>query len=122
MVQPNIHDKESEREMEKDTGCENTEQVDCRLLHQDARFERGETNNQIWRLVHYTRPLLRISPPNSSNGITIISSFRIPEQQLFIQGNAIPNQTLTKLLCNSNGANNATNMNENRDQNNQLRQ
>ncbi|KAA6356647.1 MAG: hypothetical protein EZS28_047826 [Streblomastix strix] len=120
MVQPNIHDKESEREMEKDTRCENTEQIDRRLPLQNARLERGETNNQIWRLGHFTGPLLRISPPNSSDGIATIPSIRIPEQLLHIQSNAIRNQTLTNILCNSNGTDNATNKNENRYQNNQL--
>ncbi|KAA6335316.1 MAG: hypothetical protein EZS28_052979, partial [Streblomastix strix] len=120
MVQPNIHDKESERKMEKDIGCENTEQVDRRFPLQNARLERGKTDNQTGRLGHFTRPLLRISPPNSLNGITTIPSIRIPGQLLHIQSNAIRNQTLTNILCNSNGTNNATNKNENRDQNNQL--
>ncbi|KAA6382348.1 MAG: hypothetical protein EZS28_022128, partial [Streblomastix strix] len=107
--------------MEKDTGCETLEQTDSKLPLQDARFDRGETNNQTWGLGHFTGPLLRISLPNSPNRITTIPSIRIPEQLLHIQGNAIRNQTLTNILCNSNGANNATNKNENRDQNNQLR-
>ncbi|KAA6362794.1 MAG: hypothetical protein EZS28_041680, partial [Streblomastix strix] len=84
MVQPNIHDKESERAMEKDTGCENTEQVDHRLPLQNERLERGETNNQTWRLGHFSRPLLRISPPNSSDGIATIPSIRITEQLLHV--------------------------------------
>ncbi|KAA6392309.1 MAG: hypothetical protein EZS28_012169, partial [Streblomastix strix] len=46
MVQLDIHDIESEREMEKDIGCENGEQIDCRLPIQNTRFERGETNDQ----------------------------------------------------------------------------
>ncbi|KAA6395159.1 MAG: hypothetical protein EZS28_009317 [Streblomastix strix] len=120
MVQPVIHEKESKQEKEKDTGCENTEQIDCRLPLQNARLERGETNNQTWRLGHFTSPLLRISPPNSSDGITTIPSIRIPEQLLHIQSNAIRNQTLANILCNSNGTDNATNMNENRNWNNQL--
>ncbi|KAA6399693.1 MAG: hypothetical protein EZS28_004780 [Streblomastix strix] len=121
MVQPVIHDKESKREMEKDTRCESFEQIDRRLPLQDARFDRGEANNQTWGLGHFTRPHLRISPPNSPNRITTTPSIRVPEQPLYIQSNAIWNQTLTNILCNSNGANNATNKNENRDQNNQLR-
>ncbi|KAA6377354.1 MAG: hypothetical protein EZS28_027119 [Streblomastix strix] len=67
MIQPNIHEKESKEEMEKDTGCQIVEQIDCRLPLQDARFDRDETNNQTWGLGHFTRPLLRISPPNSPN-------------------------------------------------------
>ncbi|KAA6359290.1 MAG: hypothetical protein EZS28_045183, partial [Streblomastix strix] len=54
MVQPDIHDKENKMEMEKDTGCESFEQTESRLPLQDARFERGETNNQTWRLEHFT--------------------------------------------------------------------
>ncbi|KAA6364585.1 MAG: hypothetical protein EZS28_039888, partial [Streblomastix strix] len=50
VIQPDINDKESKREMEKDTGCESFEQIDRRLPLQDARFERSETNNQTWRL------------------------------------------------------------------------
>ncbi|KAA6368913.1 MAG: hypothetical protein EZS28_035559, partial [Streblomastix strix] len=42
MVQPDIHDKESKQEIEKDTGCESVEQGDGRLQLQDARFERGK--------------------------------------------------------------------------------
>ncbi|KAA6375412.1 MAG: hypothetical protein EZS28_029062 [Streblomastix strix] len=121
MVQPKIHDKESEREMEKDTGCESVKQIDCRLTLQDARFDRGKTNNQTWRLGHFTRPLLRISPLNNSNGIANIPSIRVPEQPLHIQNYTIWNQTLTNILCNSNGTDNVTNKNESRDQNNQLR-
>ncbi|KAA6392719.1 MAG: hypothetical protein EZS28_011753 [Streblomastix strix] len=121
MVQPDIHDKERQLEIEKDTGCESVEQIDSRLPLQNARFERGETNNQTWRLGHFTRPLLRISPPNSPNRIITIPSIPIPEQSLHVQGDAIWNQTLTNVLCNSNGTNTATNMNENRDQNNKLR-
>ncbi|KAA6353961.1 MAG: hypothetical protein EZS28_050511, partial [Streblomastix strix] len=55
MVQPNIHDKESKREMVKDTGCESFKQTDSRLPLQDARFDRDETNNQTWGLGHFTR-------------------------------------------------------------------
>ncbi|KAA6357862.1 MAG: hypothetical protein EZS28_046612, partial [Streblomastix strix] len=87
---------------------------------QNARLERGETNNQTWGLGHFTRPLLRISPPNSSDIITTIPSIQIPEQLLHIQSNAIRNQALANILCNSNGTDNATNKNENRDLNNQL--
>ncbi|KAA6386069.1 MAG: hypothetical protein EZS28_018406 [Streblomastix strix] len=113
MVQPDIHDKENDREMERDIGCENVEQIDCRLPHQNTRFKRGEINNQTWRLGHFTRPLLRISLPNSPKGITTIPNIRIPKQLLHIQGNAIWNQTLSKILRNSNRANNAANKNEN---------
>ncbi|KAA6365577.1 MAG: hypothetical protein EZS28_038897 [Streblomastix strix] len=120
MVQPNIHDKESEQAMEKDTGCENTEQVDRRLPLQNERLERGEINNQTWRLGHFSRPLLRISPPNSSDGIATIPSIRITEQLLHVHSDAIRNQAFTNIICNSNGIDNATNKNENRDQNNQL--
>ncbi|KAA6403984.1 MAG: hypothetical protein EZS28_000494 [Streblomastix strix] len=97
-------------------GCENVEQTDSRLPLQEARFERCERNNQTWRLEHFTGPLLRISPPKSPNRIATIPSIRIPEQPLHIQSNAIWNQTLTNILCNSNGTNNVTNKNENRDQ------
>ncbi|KAA6358720.1 MAG: hypothetical protein EZS28_045752, partial [Streblomastix strix] len=121
MVQPDIHDKECKRKMEKDTGCESFEQTDGRLPLQYARFERGETNNQNWGLRHFTRPLIRISPSNSPSRITTIPSIRVQEQPLHIQSNAIWNQTLTNILCNSNETNSATNKNENRDQNNQLR-
>ncbi|KAA6380472.1 MAG: hypothetical protein EZS28_024000, partial [Streblomastix strix] len=114
-------DKESEGEMEKDTRCESDEQIDCRLSLQNARFERGETKCLTWRLGHFTRPLLRISPPNSPNRITTIPSIRIPEQPLHIQSKAIWNQTLTNILCTCNVTNNVTNKNENRNQNNQLR-
>ncbi|KAA6394078.1 MAG: hypothetical protein EZS28_010392 [Streblomastix strix] len=96
MVQPDIHDKQSKLEMKKNSGCERIELIDCRLPLQDARFERGETNNQIWRLEHFTRHLLRISPPNIPNRITTIPSIRIPEQPLYVWCNAIRNQTLTK--------------------------
>ncbi|KAA6358231.1 MAG: hypothetical protein EZS28_046243 [Streblomastix strix] len=77
MVQSDIHDKESKRKMEKDTRCEGFEYIDSRLPLQNARLERGETNNQTWRLDLLTRPLLRISTPKSSNGITTIPSIRI---------------------------------------------
>ncbi|KAA6362369.1 MAG: hypothetical protein EZS28_042104 [Streblomastix strix] len=50
MVQPDIHDKENKWEMEKDTGYEGVEQIYCRLPFQDARIERGETNNQTFGL------------------------------------------------------------------------
>ncbi|KAA6396230.1 MAG: hypothetical protein EZS28_008243 [Streblomastix strix] len=82
MIQPDIHDKESIREMEKETGYESFEQTDSRLPLQDARFDQGKTNNQTWGLGHFTRPLLCISSLNSSNGITTILSIRIPEQLL----------------------------------------
>ncbi|KAA6368459.1 MAG: hypothetical protein EZS28_036015 [Streblomastix strix] len=120
MVQPDIHDKESKRKMENDTRCESFEQTDSRLPLQDARFDRGKTNNQIWGLGHFTRPHIRISPSNSPSRITTIPSIRVPKQPLHIQSNAIWNQTLTDILCNSNGTDNVTNKNENRDQNNQL--
>ncbi|KAA6364104.1 MAG: hypothetical protein EZS28_040370, partial [Streblomastix strix] len=119
--QPVIHDKESKREKEKDTGCESFEQTDSRLPLQDARFDRDETNNQTWGLGHFTRPLLRISPPNNPKIFTTIPSIRIPEQLLYIQSNAILNQTLIYILCNSNGTYNATKKIKNRDQNNLLR-
>ncbi|KAA6380184.1 MAG: hypothetical protein EZS28_024290 [Streblomastix strix] len=99
MVQPNIHDQESKRKMEKDTGRENTEQIDRRLPLQDARFERGETNNQTWRLGLITGPFLRIPPSNSKSRITNIPRIRVPEQPLHVQMNAIWNQTLTNILC-----------------------
>ncbi|KAA6356958.1 MAG: hypothetical protein EZS28_047515, partial [Streblomastix strix] len=92
-----------------------------RLPLQDARFERGETNNQTWGLEHFTRPLLRISPPNSPIRITTIPSIRVPEQPLQIQSHVIWNPTFTNILCISNGTSIATNKNENRDLNNQLR-
>ncbi|KAA6384841.1 MAG: hypothetical protein EZS28_019630 [Streblomastix strix] len=118
---PTFMIKKANGKCKKDTGCENAEQTDSRLPLQDARLEQGETNNQTWRLGHFTGPLLRISPPNNSYGIRTIPSIRIPEQLLHIQGKAVWNQTLTIVLYNSKGTNNATNMNENRDQNNQLR-
>ncbi|KAA6340023.1 MAG: hypothetical protein EZS28_052566 [Streblomastix strix] len=121
MVQPDIHDKESKREMEKDMRCESVEQIDCRLPLQDARFKRSETNNYTWRFGHFTGLLLRISPSDSPNRITTIPGIRISEQPLHIQSNAIRNQTLTNIFCNSNRTNNVTNLNENRDQNNKLR-
>ncbi|KAA6364372.1 MAG: hypothetical protein EZS28_040101 [Streblomastix strix] len=121
MVQPKIHDKESEREMDKDTRCESVKQIDCRLPLQDARFDRGKTNNQTWRLEHFIGPLLCISPPNNSKGIATVPNVRVPEQPLYIQSYAIWNQTLTNILRNRNGTDNVTKMNENRDQNNQLR-
>ncbi|KAA6331039.1 MAG: hypothetical protein EZS28_053430, partial [Streblomastix strix] len=120
MVQRDIHDKESKWEMEKDTRCESIEQTDSRLPLQETRLERGKTDNQTWGLGHFTRPHLRISPPNSPNRIATIPSIRVPIQPLHIQSNAIWNQTLTNIFCNCNGANNVTNKNENRDQNNQL--
>ncbi|KAA6377326.1 MAG: putative Transposon Ty3-I Gag-Pol polyprotein [Streblomastix strix] len=46
MVQPNIHDKESKREMEKDTGCESVEQIDSIHPLQDAQFELVQTESQ----------------------------------------------------------------------------
>ncbi|KAA6358409.1 MAG: hypothetical protein EZS28_046064, partial [Streblomastix strix] len=97
------------------------EQIKCRLPLQDARFDPGKTDDQTWGLGHFTGPHLRISPPNSPSRITTIPSIRVPKQPLHIQSNAIWNQTLTNILCNSNGTNNVTNMNESRDQNNQLR-
>ncbi|KAA6366194.1 MAG: hypothetical protein EZS28_038278 [Streblomastix strix] len=121
MVQPDIHDKESKRKMEKDTGCESVEQTDCRHPLQDARFDRGKKDNQTWGLGHFTGPHLRISPSNSPSRITTIPSIRVPKQPLHIQSNAIWNQALTNIFCNCNGTNNVTNKNENRDQNNQLR-
>ncbi|KAA6367799.1 MAG: hypothetical protein EZS28_036675, partial [Streblomastix strix] len=121
MVQSDIHDKESKRKMEKDTGCKSFEQIDRRLPLQDAQFDRSKTDNQTWGLGHFTRPHLRISPSNSPSRITTIPSIRVPKQPLHIQGNAVWNQTLTNILCNSNGTNNVTDKNENRDQNNQLR-
>ncbi|KAA6383736.1 MAG: hypothetical protein EZS28_020734 [Streblomastix strix] len=36
MVQPEIHDEESEQKIEKDIGCESVEQIDCRLPLQNA--------------------------------------------------------------------------------------
>ncbi|KAA6341195.1 MAG: hypothetical protein EZS28_052474 [Streblomastix strix] len=75
---------------------------------------------RLGELGHFTRPHLRISPPNSPCRITTIPSIRVPKQPLHIQSNAIWNQALTNILCNSNGTNNVTNKNENRDQNNQL--
>ncbi|KAA6382971.1 MAG: hypothetical protein EZS28_021501 [Streblomastix strix] len=120
MVQPNIHSKESEREMEKEIIRENTEKGDCRLPLQNARFKRGETNNQTQRLGHFTGPLLSILSSYSPNGIITIRSIQIPEQLLHIQGDAIWNLTLTNIPCNSNRIDNATNKNEDRDQNQQL--
>ncbi|KAA6395062.1 MAG: hypothetical protein EZS28_009408 [Streblomastix strix] len=69
MVQPNIHDNGSKLEIEKDTGRESIEQIDCRLPLQNARFERGETNNQTWRFGHFTGPLLRISHLKSTSSL-----------------------------------------------------
>ncbi|KAA6384684.1 MAG: hypothetical protein EZS28_019790 [Streblomastix strix] len=54
IVQSNIHDKESERKMEKDTGSKSFEQIDCIFPLQDARFDRGEVNNKTRRLEHFT--------------------------------------------------------------------
>ncbi|KAA6329008.1 MAG: hypothetical protein EZS28_053652, partial [Streblomastix strix] len=98
IVQPDIHDKESKRKMEKDTRCEGFEQTDSRLPLQDARFDRGKTNNQTWGLGHFTGPHLRISPSNSPSRITTLPSIRVPKQPLHIQSNAIWNQTLTNIL------------------------
>ncbi|KAA6356553.1 MAG: hypothetical protein EZS28_047920, partial [Streblomastix strix] len=112
MVQPDIHDKESKREMEKDTGCESFEQTDSRLPLQDARFDQGKTNNQTWELGHFTGPHLRISLSNCPSRITTIPSIRVPKQPLHIQSNAIWNQTLTNILYYSNGTDNETNKNE----------
>ncbi|KAA6362165.1 MAG: hypothetical protein EZS28_042309 [Streblomastix strix] len=121
IVQPDIHDKESKWEMEKNTGYECVKLGDRRHPLQDSRFERGQSNNLTWRLEHLIGPLHCISPHNRPNKIIIIPSIRVPEQPLYIQNNAIWNNTLTNILHNSNGTNNATNKNENRDQNNQLR-
>ncbi|KAA6369093.1 MAG: hypothetical protein EZS28_035381 [Streblomastix strix] len=120
MDKPDINVKDIKREMEKDTGCENTEQKNRRFPFQVVRFERAKTNNQTWRLRHFTRHLLRISPPNSPNRITTIPSIRIPEQLPHVQSNDIQNQKLTNLHRNSNGVNKTANKYENRDQNNQL--
>ncbi|KAA6393041.1 MAG: hypothetical protein EZS28_011437 [Streblomastix strix] len=121
IVYSDIHDKESKRKMKKNTECESVEQIDCRLPLQNARFKRGQTNSQTWRLEHFTGYLLRISPPISPNIITSIPNIRIPEQPLRIKSNAIRNETLINMLCNRNEANYAPNKNENRDQNNQQR-
>ncbi|KAA6393737.1 MAG: hypothetical protein EZS28_010740 [Streblomastix strix] len=107
--------------MEKDLGYESVKQVDCRLPLQDARFERGKTNNQTWKLEHFTRHLRCTSPPSSPNRIITVPSIRIPEQLLHIQSNAIQNQILTDRLRNCNRTYNATNLNENLDFNNRLR-
>ncbi|KAA6398276.1 MAG: putative Transposon Tf2-6 polyprotein [Streblomastix strix] len=106
MIQSDIHDKESKRKMEKDTGCKNFEKIDRRLPLQDARFDRYKTDNQTWGLGHFKGPHLRISPSNSPKRITTIPSFRVPKQPLHILSNAIWNQTLTNILCNSNVTNN----------------
>ncbi|KAA6364567.1 MAG: hypothetical protein EZS28_039908, partial [Streblomastix strix] len=79
MVQSDIHDKESKRKMEKDTGCKGLEQIDRRLPLQDARLDRGKTDNQIWGFGHFTGPHLRISPPNRPSRITTIPSIRVPK-------------------------------------------
>ncbi|KAA6389883.1 MAG: hypothetical protein EZS28_014594 [Streblomastix strix] len=100
MVQPDNHDKESKWEMEKDTRCESAEQRDCRLPLQNARFKRGETNNQTWRLGHFTRPFLCILSLNGPNRITTIPSIQIPEQPLHIQSKNIWNRTLTNIFRN----------------------
>ncbi|KAA6402178.1 MAG: hypothetical protein EZS28_002288 [Streblomastix strix] len=53
MVQPDIHDKKIKREIEKDTGCESVEQIDCRVPLQDVRFERVQTESQPYLALEF---------------------------------------------------------------------
>ncbi|KAA6381601.1 MAG: hypothetical protein EZS28_022874 [Streblomastix strix] len=69
------------------------------------KFENGETNNDNEYI---------------QNNIGLTEILQIFEQPLHVQGNAIRNQTLINIFCNSNGANNAANRNESCDYNNQL--
>ncbi|KAA6389397.1 MAG: hypothetical protein EZS28_015070 [Streblomastix strix] len=121
MVQPDIHDKESDQEMEKDAGYESVEQIDRRFPFQEARFERDETNNQTMRDEHFTGPLLYTSPINSPNRIITIPCVRVQEQPLYLYNSAIWNQRFNNIYLHNNETNNATNKIDDRDQNNQLR-
>ncbi|KAA6395501.1 MAG: hypothetical protein EZS28_008975 [Streblomastix strix] len=67
MVQSDIHDKQNNREMEKDTGFESFEINRLHISTSRCTIRRRKNRQLDLEMGHFTGPLPGISPPNSPN-------------------------------------------------------
>ncbi|KAA6354711.1 MAG: hypothetical protein EZS28_049762 [Streblomastix strix] len=105
MVESHIPNKETQWNMEKDSGCEQVEQGDREITLQDA-WTRGSTiPSKLNGLCNIRRPQINISPHHSISKLNNIPTIQLQQQQLRIQSNAIWNQTQPNLLRRSNRIN-----------------
>ncbi|KAA6364640.1 MAG: hypothetical protein EZS28_039834 [Streblomastix strix] len=79
---PTFMIKKSKLKMQKNTGCESVELIDCRLPLQNARFDRGETNNQTWALEYFNGTNQHITL--SVKGIQVLKpSWQVQEKRFY---------------------------------------
>ncbi|KAA6389602.1 MAG: hypothetical protein EZS28_014871 [Streblomastix strix] len=120
MVELHIPNKETQWNMEKDSGCEQVEQGDREITFQDAGTRGNTIPSKLNGLCNIARPQISISPHHSFSKLNIIPSFQFQQQQLRIQSNTIWDQTQPNLLRRSNRINSQIDKNTFGNQNSKL--
>ncbi|KAA6371882.1 MAG: hypothetical protein EZS28_032591 [Streblomastix strix] len=111
MVGPYIPDKETQWNMEKDSGCEQVEQGNKQTTLQNA-WTRGSTiSSQLIRLCNIPRSQISISPHHSISKLNFIPSTQFQYQQLCVYCYAFWDQIKSNHLRGSNRVNPQTNKN-----------
>ncbi|KAA6402913.1 MAG: hypothetical protein EZS28_001554 [Streblomastix strix] len=120
MVKPYIPDKETQWNMEKDSGCEQVKQRNREITLQDAWSGKSTIPCEFNGQRNVSQPQIGISPHLSISKLNTIHSIQLQQQQLRIQNNAVWDQTQPNLLRRSNRINLQTNKNKFRNQKSKL--
>ncbi|KAA6370341.1 MAG: hypothetical protein EZS28_034134 [Streblomastix strix] len=81
MVEPYIPDKETQWNMEKDSGCEQVEQGNREITLQNAKTRRSPITSQLNGLCNIPRSQISISPLQSISKLKTILSIQLQQQQ-----------------------------------------
>ncbi|KAA6381490.1 MAG: hypothetical protein EZS28_022980 [Streblomastix strix] len=109
MVEPYILDKEIQWNMEKDSGCEQTEQGNREITFQNAWTRGGTIPSKLNGLRNISRSQISILPHHIISKLNTIPNIQFQQQQLRIQSNAIWDQTQPTFLRRNNRINPQTN-------------
>ncbi|KAA6360345.1 MAG: hypothetical protein EZS28_044128 [Streblomastix strix] len=104
MVEPYISDKETQWNMEKDSGCEQVEQGNRETTLQNAWTRGSIILSKSNGLCNFPRHQISISPHHSISKLNTIPSIQF-QQQLRIQSNALRDQAQSNLFRRSNRIN-----------------
>ncbi|KAA6393744.1 MAG: hypothetical protein EZS28_010734 [Streblomastix strix] len=110
MIQSNVYNSETSLKMEKNSGCERTEQGGTNNSFKEEWNRLSEGFNKERRLGNKLRFKIILSTPNSISTTQTIPCIRSNWESLLIQSNAIRNATVPNLLrtSTSNGSNEDT--------------
>ncbi|KAA6386596.1 MAG: hypothetical protein EZS28_017878 [Streblomastix strix] len=101
-VEPCILNNEIQWKMEKDSGCEQVEQGNRKIIPQDACTRGSLTSNQRNGPRNFSPSQIYISPHRSIFKLYTIPCIQLQQQQLRMKSYALRNQTKYDLLCGSN--------------------